>query len=407
MLQTNHLITNSGETGSPLHLRNIPDRDNCHISWQQLQENLAAMKSTILKTLADMIRFISEQMKENSELAQVNVGLAESQFEKAKKAEKDLEASLNPPWWKVLLNIICKYILPIVLCVVAFVVFGPAAGMIAAAVFLLTALPIYDGKSVFSLCMEGISQGIGQLFHLSEAQVKVLQGVLTVVTAVLLAIAGGEAAAGEAIEEGIDVAAEEGASFASSVQKFIGANVFGSVTGNSGCWEDIFMGIEQWANPNESKDKMKEWAAIFAMIMNVIVMVGCSVTSASALSSASESASELSPIARVMGGNNLTRMTMIMNKMLVAINLAQAASSVYQGYLDENIAEKQARLTLLYAGLQLIDGTNSIINNAIRMEGNYLSQEEKAYGQMLGERNRFAEPSITEARAVARDGIMV
>lgn len=376
------------------------DRD---VSWAELQEELAKMQESLLKTMANMINFIAQEQVQNSKIAQINVGLMEDDFQKAKKAEEDLQAALNPPWWKALGEIFLKYILPLILCAITAVFCGPAAAAVAVAIFLLTAIPISNGESVVSLCSEGIADVIGDVFHLSPEAVQLVKGIVSIVIAVVLAVVGGFAATGSAVS-GVEEAAEGGAeAFANSAGKFAAANAFSSTIGNTNCFHDIFMSSYLLANPNADKEKAEEYAAIFAMIMNLVVSIGCMVVGGSALSDAAQSGEEYNPLAKALGGLKYSSILRAINNLQIGANIAGAGVHISDAIIDVKRAQLMALITRLLGSLQFEQGLNTIIETSNEKLSSTMEEVSRDYQTMLGKHPNFSAAAFTEAREMAKN----
>jgi hypothetical protein len=226
------------------------------ISQQELAVLLANMTQTLLEDVAKLTDISAKEQQLSAEASQDWVSVAKSNFDQTQASEKAYQASLeaqkNPPWWQQLVNVMVKYVLPIVMCAVAGLAFGPAALVITAAVILATTIPVKDGKSLVGLASSAIAQGVASATGMSPAAEEVTEGVINVTFAVVLAVVGGGAASAFAVEAAVETAATEEAETAvgeavengssSNAGKLVGFNSFATVgaTGDRaagrGCW---------------------------------------------------------------------------------------------------------------------------------------------------------------------------
>lgn len=373
------------------------------ISQQELANILAAMTQTLLEDVSKIAGLLAEDQQKSAEVAQDWVGVAKSNFDETKAAEKAYEDALNaqknPPWWQQLINIVVKYVLPAVMCVIAGLAFGPAAFVITAAVILATTIPVKDGKSLVGLASSAIAKGLGSAFNLSPAAQEVAEGVINVTFAVVLAIAGGGAASACAAEAATEAAvAEEAENVVSSgASKLVGFNTFVTVTGNTNSWYDVAYGSFQVADSNSGdQEKGKLIATAISMVMNIIFAIASCGVGASSLSSTSGSVSEF------FESQNLVKVQKFLNNFVFVALTAKSGSSVGQAFALKDLSNLKSEMTNLQAGLKFVEGYGQLAEQNSDQVNKALKSTLTHYDTMIGNSPNYAELLFTAAKEMQR-----
>lgn len=399
----------------------VPHQDD-NISQQDLALLLAAMTQSLLTDVSKVVQLLSTQQEANATASQDNVSLASYREQQAAQAEQayqsQLNAQKNPPWWQTLLNIVVKYVLPLVMCVVAALVFGPAAGVVALVVLAATTIPIKDGKSLVGLASAAIAKGLSEDFGWSAGVTELVEGIVNVVMATVLAVVGGGVssafAIGEAAETAVSEAVEDGASSAESsvaddagggsnfrmnAAKTIGLTTFASVTGGTNAWYDIAYGAFQIVD-TDSKDqeKGKEIATWINIIMNVVISLVSLKVSFSSITENIPGAAGSSTIMKLLGSQNVLTIQKCLSSFSLVAMGSQAGSTTNQGFQEKHLKELEATVTEAMADLKFIEGVDQIASQNSNSVNSTLKTTLEHYKTMLSNPVNYASVEFEAAK---------
>lgn len=385
--------------------------ENGDITPQQLAAILAAMTQTLLTDMSKLVEFLAEQQDISAQASQLDVSAAkavQSQEEAAQKAYlQKLQEEENPPWWKKLLNVLTQYVLPIILCAVSAVIFGPAAGIISAIVFLATAVPVKDQQSLVGVISSSIAGAIGKACGWSAGTIEIVQGVLNVAMAVILAVVTGGAASSACAEEAVvETASSEVETAESSAStnagKFVGVNTFSSVTANTNSWYDIAFGSWQITHSSQDdQEKGKLIATIFGIVMNLMVVIVSLKVSWSSATEVNENGTTLSSFEKALGSSNSTRILKVLNYISQGITGANVGASIDQAFEIQEMASLNAEITKQRGLLQLFEGLVQISSETSSAVGTNLKTRLSEYDTMLGNNPNYASVEFTAAKEMA------
>ncbi len=400
-------------SGKIVHLTPLKETQGS-ISPEDLATLLAAMTQELLIDMSKTVQALAQQEEANAQASQLNVGAAQSQAEQAVSDQQKLQAEEHQTIWQQIANAFIKYVLPALMCIVAAVIFGPAAGIIAGAIFLATAVPIKDGKSLVALASSGIADSLSKDCGWSAGTTQLVQGVLNVVIAVGLAVVSGGAAstctAGEAVaevattvEETVTTTIEESAAstlengsqtvskLQTSAGRFTAVNAFSSTTSNTSSWNDIAFGIWQLVDKNPSdQDKGKEIAQIINTVMNVITAFASIGVTSNAFSQGLKASGTIS--------------TMIQKGFTAAgyvTNLAVGGSVIAEGVQNQSLEDLTAEVTQKMGQLHYIEGVDHIASQNSTNLNTALKNALAHYDTMLGNNPNYASVELTEAKMLS------
>jgi hypothetical protein len=320
---------------------------------------------------------------------------------------------------------------------------GPVAGALAAGVFLLTTDIPGVGTSVIGLAAKGIAEGIGKAAGWSDATIQAVTGALNLAFAVILAVAGGFAAAGgtaavaaetaaqvgegaatagaeiggEALSEGASTVtnvvedgtgtAEKAAETASKLAKYssnagkvIGIGAFASQVSNSNCFYDIIYGSWVSANPKD-KDKAAEYAGYISAAINIIIGVIAMFAGGNAIANSIEDASTFSSIAQKLGSSSTTLLSII-NRATQAAQLVNGGMDGYSAYTSVELAGLKAAMTEIMGFLTQILGNNSLVSKNSKQINDNLKANLNSIETLLQGIPDFGSPGKAETQAMIK-----
>lgn len=372
-----------------IHLTPLKESQG-NISPQDLVMLLAAMTQVLLTDMSKTAEALAQQAEANAQVSQLEVGAANTQSQEALADQQKLQAEQNQTVWQQIANICTKYVLPALMCVAAAAIFGPAAGLIAGAIFLATAVPIHDGKSLVSLASSGIAEGLGKDFGWSPGVIQLVQGVLNVAIAVGLAVIGGAAASAGTVGEAVEESAVE-STLQTNAGRFTAFNAFSSTTANTNSWYDISFGIGQLVDKNsKDQDTIKNAAQIISTILNVVVALASMKGTYSAFSEG---------IALSSGGS------MMIQKALTSVGYvttgASASSTIAEGVQNQSLEDLTATITQKMGSLNFIEGVDHISSQNSNSVNAALKNALSQYATMLGNNPNYASVDLTEAKELS------
>jgi hypothetical protein len=317
---------------------------------------------------------------------------------------KKLQEEEHPPWWKQLVDIITKYVAPILMCIVAGVIFGPAAGVISAMIFLATSVPVKDQQSLVSLMTSGIVNGLAKDFGWSAGVTAIVQGVFNVVVAVILAYATGGAASSAVAEEALANAADSTlesaeSTVANNAGKFMAFNTFSSVTASTNCWYDIAFGSWQMQNGQNDQDKGELIATVFNAVMTFITTIAslgaCGKISFDTIQEGATNITES------LGKASTTTILKVLNTMNNCAVAAKVGSSVDQAFESQETAALNSEITKQRGQIQLWEGFTQISSGTSGATQTDLKNHLSEYDTMLGKNENYASVEFTVAKEMA------
>jgi phosphoribosyl-ATP pyrophosphohydrolase len=419
------------------------------ISFQTLQQELAIMLQSLLNNLCTMVKEITSEQKENAQTAHLTISVASTSLKKmleekkqlldAEVKQKEKEAEVNKlNFWQKVWHVFTKYILPCLTVCIAFILGGPAGALAVAAVTLLTLIPVHNGKNVFALASQKLTQLLTPIFHLNENQQKILEGSLEITIAIAVAVGSGAAAAaaapekiGMVIEEEIEMttiiprggpqssitASEENGIEATesnnvsngSLSRFVSISNGTTILSNSqDCFSNIFYGCYMEAHPHADKEMAKLYAKIFSAALNIIVALSSVATCAWAQRSDDfakglDRLSNISPsLSKFVENAGKT-----IDKLMFAVNATQAGTSIAQGVflvqlgkINEKIAEMQGDTTKLQGNLDFTSTLHQQLMQESAALQAYQQNMHDEYASLLKHDPHFASPAFTEAKAI-------
>lgn len=408
------------------------------ISDKTAQDKLAQMLIILLQSFAQTLRNLSEQEQLNCDIAQTGVTAANINMkaaqDQAAQVEKQLYDKAHQPWWKTLINIVVKYVLPIAMCIASIFTFGLATALVCAVVTAISLSGVLDPNSkqgALGRLLMNASTDIGKALGIDP---NIVMTVLTTVVIVALTAGAGacattttvaEAAAnageeaaeesiemttfsttGEATTESTETATSTTSKLTEQVNKFNNASkkftyfhAASSLTGSLNPGYYVAMSVLDAQYSSMDDDKKKAIAEICSMVFNIIVNLISMVGGISSISDGGDLAGNISFLSKVNKAYGaIGSIYKGLNISSTIANIANGLMTIYQGQLQlgGTTAEMQKLLALVKYSQDI---TRAAYSNQTTIDGE-IKTATTQNGNLLQIAQNWALPLTTEAHAM-------
>lgn len=417
----------------------MSEKTEADIPSNVLAEKQAKMLMAILNSFSILLATLSHQEELNSQISQGSITAAEANYNEAKTQETKLEQALykkeHSPWWKSLLNVVVKYVLPVVMCVVALLTFGMGSALVCGAAVAVSMSGLLDPNTkqgfLGRLLMDA-SNAIGKTLGIDP---NIVMTVLTTVVITAATAGAGAFASTTTIAEAAETTAEtvvndatemtEGAEniemseisttnsnpttnqaelqtkvdrFNTASKNFVRLNTMTSLTSASNPGYYLALSILDSKDPHMSDDKKKAIAELCSAIFNLIVGLTSMMGGFSTMKSAGDLLGNVGKISQTLG--NVTNLYKALNGGNLIVNLLNSAATIYQGTLQTNTSNILAELQKLLAQIKFAQGfdkTTTINQNSLDTQ---IRSSNESYISVIQSSTNWAVPYSAEAQAI-------